>query len=246
MLSIIIITKNEEKVLPRLLESIKHQKTKFKFEVIVSDADSKDKTKKIAKKYKCKIVKGGLPSKGRNNGAKAAKYELLVFLDADTELPDNFVNTIITEYNKGKFDCATTIYKPITNNLFIKFMYWFYNQYVRILQYILPHGAGLCIIIKKELHKKINGFDEKWLLCEDMDYIKKAGKQGRFKILTKTYIKCDIRRIEIEGKFKFILKYSYGGIYRLILGDRKKPLFEYKLHGSDETVNEIYDRIKNN
>ena len=76
MISIIIISKNEEKVHPRLLESIKHQKTKFKYEVIVSDANSKGKTKKIAKKYKCKIVKGGLPSKGRNNGAKSAKYEL--------------------------------------------------------------------------------------------------------------------------------------------------------------------------
>lgn len=59
MISIIIPTWNEENYLPKLLECIKKQ-TYRDYEVIVADANSTDNTKAIAKKYDCKIVKGGL------------------------------------------------------------------------------------------------------------------------------------------------------------------------------------------
>ena len=85
MLSIIIPTKNEEKYLPNLLRSIKKQTFKD-YEIIVADNNSKDKTKKIAKRYGCKIVKGGLPGKARNQGAKFAEGDILLFLDSDPEL----------------------------------------------------------------------------------------------------------------------------------------------------------------
>ena len=89
MLSIIIPCLNEEEYLPLLLESVKKQKF-LDYEIILADAGSKDKTLQIAKKYNCKIVPGGLPSKGRNQGAKKAKGDLLLFLDADVILPDGF------------------------------------------------------------------------------------------------------------------------------------------------------------
>ena len=46
MLSIIIPTLNEEKYLPKLLESIKKQDF-TRYEIIVADADSIDKTKHV-------------------------------------------------------------------------------------------------------------------------------------------------------------------------------------------------------
>ena len=74
-ISIIIPTYNEEDYLPALLKSIQRQNFKD-LEVIVADAHSTDKTLEIAKKYNCKIVPGGLPAVGRNNGAKIAQGEL--------------------------------------------------------------------------------------------------------------------------------------------------------------------------
>ena len=58
MISIIIPTWNEEECLPKLLECIKKQSYKD-YEIIVADANSKDKTVTIAKKHGCKIVKSG-------------------------------------------------------------------------------------------------------------------------------------------------------------------------------------------
>ena len=78
--SLIIPCLNEEKYLPLLLDSIKKQNFKD-YEIIIADAGSKDKTLEIAKKYDCRIIPGGLPAKGRNEGAKIAKGELLFFCD---------------------------------------------------------------------------------------------------------------------------------------------------------------------
>jgi len=63
MISIIIPTYREEKYIGRLLESVRKQKVKGKsggigIEVIVADRKSGDKTRKIAKKYGCKVVEG--------------------------------------------------------------------------------------------------------------------------------------------------------------------------------------------
>ena len=91
MLSIIIPTLNEEKYLPKLLESIKKQSFKD-YEIIVADANSKDKTRKIARDYGCKITSGGiLPAVARNNGAKKAAGEILLFIDADCIIENNFL-----------------------------------------------------------------------------------------------------------------------------------------------------------
>lgn len=89
MLSIVIPAKNEEIYLPKLLKSIKKQNF-CDYEIIVADADSIDRTKEIAQKYRAKVVKGGMPGRGRNAGAKVAKGEVLLFLDADVLLPQIF------------------------------------------------------------------------------------------------------------------------------------------------------------
>ena len=74
-LSIIIPTYNEEEYLHKLLDSIKSQSFSD-YEIIVADANSKDNTREIAISYGCKVVNGGLPAIGRNNGAKVAEGRL--------------------------------------------------------------------------------------------------------------------------------------------------------------------------
>ncbi|MEM4634093.1 MAG: glycosyltransferase family A protein, partial [Candidatus Anstonellaceae archaeon] len=73
--SFIVPALNEEEYIERTLRSIKNQKTSLKYELIVSDGKSKDKTMKIASKYADRLIvtsKKGIWI-GRNEGAKAAK-----------------------------------------------------------------------------------------------------------------------------------------------------------------------------
>ena len=98
MISIIIPAYNEEKFLPKLLRSIRKQAYKNK-EVIVADASSTDRTAEIAGEYGARVVEGGMPAVGRNNGAKKAKGDIFLFLDADVVLPDAyFLEATIKEF----------------------------------------------------------------------------------------------------------------------------------------------------
>lgn len=227
MISIIIPTYNEEKNLPKLLKSIKKQKYK-ELELIVSDANSTDNTKKIAKKFNCKIIKGGLPAKGRNNGAKIAKGELLIFLDADTQLQNNFIKNVEKKFIGNNIDIAGVNLKPITKNYLEKIFHQFYNVFQRAMQNIDPLLSGACIIVKKEAFNKIKGFDETIKIAEDHAIARKAKKIGlKFKIIDE-YILLDTRRFEKEGRIIFSMKLVVLW-FRRMFGEIRNTNIEYDL-----------------
>jgi glycosyltransferase involved in cell wall biosynthesis len=229
-LSIIIISKQEEEYLPRLLESIKSQSFK-NYEIILSDAQSTDKTRKIGKTFGCKIVEGGLPSVGRNNGAKIAKREILLFLDADSEMPEGFIEKNLIEFKKRGLVCGTPFYRPNSKNLIDKISFFFYNLWSLIMQYSLPYSGGTGIFVNKIDFSKLNGFDEKMIIAEDNDFIKRIKKIGKFRVINSVPILIDIRRFEKEGRTHLMIKYIYSGIYRLIFGDPYKSIINYTLQG---------------
>ncbi|MCX6719835.1 MAG: glycosyltransferase, partial [Candidatus Staskawiczbacteria bacterium] len=159
MLSIITPTLNEEKYLLLLLESIKKQDF-GDYEIIIADAGSTDKTLEIAKKYNCIIIPGGLPAKGRNEGVKIAKGDILFFLDADTVLPNNFFEKALSEFNKRDLELASFCLIPLPKNrMSLFFMNIFYNQPIVLLESALPHAAT-GILVRKNLFDKLGGFDE--------------------------------------------------------------------------------------
>lgn len=150
MLSIIIPTLNEEKHLGNLLQSIASQSCEGKIEIIVGDAGSTDKTKLIAKKFGCKITKGGLPAKGRNEGAKLATGNLLLFVDADMTLPSDFLTKSLREFNQRNLDVATTLFNLSNTPYFLKTLAdIFYSFPVLVLERILPHEEFLFFSKKK-------------------------------------------------------------------------------------------------
>jgi len=227
MISIIIPTFNEEKYLPSLIDSVKKQDYND-FEIIVADADSEDKTIEIAKNFGCQITNGGLPAKGRNEGAKIAKGNLLLFLDADTILPKDFFDKALKEFKERNLDIASFCLEPQAKNRFKKFLFdAFYNFPILIFEKFLAHGAQ-AILVKKEIFEKIGGFDEKIKFAEDHSFMRKAKKVGNFGILRKVRVFSSLRRFEREGFVKTYLKYFLAEIYMIFFGDIKKDIFKYK------------------
>src|SRR5574344_819167 len=100
MLSIIIPTLNEEKNITRLLKQITNQQIGDMYEILIADAGSKDKTCEIAKNFGARVVPGGLPAVGRNSGAKYAKGDILLFLDADLELSPDLIKKTLAEFKE--------------------------------------------------------------------------------------------------------------------------------------------------
>jgi glycosyltransferase involved in cell wall biosynthesis len=249
MLSIIIPTLNEEDYLPFLLESIKKQKFN-NYEIIVADAGSKDKTIEIAKKYGCTVIPGGLPAKGRNNGAKAAKGDILFFIDADTVLPDDFFNKSLEEFNERKMDIASFCLHPFPKKKLSYFLInTFYNKMIVALEGILPHSA-VGILVKKRFFENLKGYDETIKLAEDHDLARRAvksdknrnlykGKKGdKFGIIRATEILVSDRRWRKEGWAKIGAKYFLCELHMIFIGPVKSDIFNYKFnHYKDEIRN---------
>lgn len=231
MLSIIIPTLNEEKYLPKLLRDIKGQ-TFSNYEIIVSDACSDDKTIEIAKSYGCKIVVGNKdkrhPSIQRNDGARVARGETLLFLDADTLfINKNFLKKTIKNFSKRKLGIAGFYLKFKSNKFFYLFYYCFYNGVSFLAQYIKPLAVGAAIIVRKDLHDKIGGFDESIFIGEDQVYCERISKMSKFRIIGRVKIFFSIRRFEKEGRWNLFFKLIYSTAYVLFFGPIKKKIVKY-------------------
>jgi len=228
MLSIIIPTLNEEDYLPFLLESIKKQNFSGECELIVSDAGSEDNTVKIAKNFGCKIVKGGWPGRGKNEGAKLARGDLILFVDADVILPENFIEENLREFGLRNLDVAS-FYLQSENKIHNFLFKILFNFPSRITENIFPQAMNV-ILAKKDLHQKIGGFDEEIKLGEELDCIRKGAKIGNFGVLKSVKIFASSRRFRQDGWFKTWSKYFLCQFYMIFFGPVKSDIFKYRFN----------------
>jgi len=236
MLSIIIPALNEEKYLPLLLDSIRKQDF-YDYEIIVSDAGSEDKTLEIAKKYRCQTIPGGLPAKARNEGAKVAKGALLLFLDADVILPEDFFKKTLEEFEERSLNIASFCLVPLPHNrLTLIFVNTFYNKPIILLENLLPHAAT-GILVEKKVFDKLGRFDENIKLAEDHDLARKAQKMNdvKFGVIRSVKIFVSDRRFRRDGWITTGFKYLLCELHLIFIGPVKSDMFKYKFnHYKDE------------
>jgi GT2 family glycosyltransferase len=178
-------------------------------------------------------VKGGLPGKGRNNGARKATQKIILFLDADVVLPPEFLEKTFFE---KKLDIASCLVVPRSKNKKDKVIVTLWNSYFLFLEKLAPHVCGFCIFVKKAVHTKINGFDESILIAEDVDYVQRTVKIGaQFSFLDSQKIPISLRRFIEEGRLKLIMKHVGITLHTLFLGQVRKNIFEYKF-GQHEKI----------
>ncbi|MGA2762116.1 MAG: glycosyltransferase [Spirochaetia bacterium] len=218
MISIIIPTFNEEAYLPRLLASIEAQDYRDR-EVIVADNASRDRTRGIARSHGARVVAGGMPGVGRNRGAEMARGEYLLFVDADTVLPEGFLSSIMTRFEKDFVDICVPWIRPVdgTNPIY-RTIFQFSNTFFKLMEVIQPQGLGVCILTTRRLHNRIGGFSEKVRVSEDFDYINRASLVGRFRVYSHVYVYHSVRRYQAEGVGNLVQKQFKSGFIYLFTG----------------------------
>ena len=114
-LTIVIPAKNEAKLIPRLLTSLMNQdySKMSSTRVLVADANSTDGTPEIVMSFRdrmnVKVIRGGMPSVGRNLGAAQAESDYVLFLDADIELAHpSVVRRAVELAQRKQLHCVTT------------------------------------------------------------------------------------------------------------------------------------------
>lgn len=213
-LSIIIPTYNEKDYLPTLLNCLKNQTYK-NFETIVADANSIDTTKQLAKAFGVKVVDGGIPSVGRNNGAKIAQAKILCFMDSDISFANDFLEKSISEFKDRNLDAANVLYEHEGNRQWVsKVVNFFRNK--KIIY------SSQCLFIKRQDFLNLNGFDSQLSLGEDVDIGSRIAHSKLTVGLLKTFIKVSNRRLDRMGAFNLMVR---GGILYLLGKIFPKSLF---------------------
>ncbi len=227
MVSVIIPTKNEEKYLPNLLNSLKQQSFRD-FEVIIGDAKSTDRTVEIAKKFGAQVVDGGLPAVGRNNGAKIALGTIFFFLDSDVDFSNSYLESSVREFEERNLDFATSVIEPINSSFPSKLLHNITNLFLISSKYIRPATPGHCIIVSKQLFEKSGDFNENLKVLEDMEFAKRASKVGKFGVLKSAPIRTSDRRMQRDGWLVTSLRSFMLIVYSLLFGFSNKSLFNYQ------------------
>ncbi|MCD6434036.1 MAG: glycosyltransferase family 2 protein, partial [Candidatus Diapherotrites archaeon] len=127
-ISIVVPAYNAEKTIADCINSLLKQTKKAK-EIIVVDDASSDNTaeivKKIAKRHKevklISLKENSGPARARNIGARKAKGEIIVFVDADCVAKENFLEEITKQIEEGKAIGVQGAYKTKQKSTVAKF-----------------------------------------------------------------------------------------------------------------------------
>ncbi|WP_373059602.1 TIGR04283 family arsenosugar biosynthesis glycosyltransferase [Zunongwangia sp. H14] len=209
MISIIIPVLNEAAHLKKVLEHC--FALQGDFEIIVVDGGSKDKTMQIAAAFG--QVKRATSAKGRshqmNAGAAMAKGEILLFLHADTFLPENSLLKIaLVMQNKSLAG----------GSFFLKFdhPHWilsFYTGLSKINSSFFTYGDH-AIFVRASVFRKIKGY-KPLSFMEDIEIQFRLKKEGKFIKLPIGVITSARRFVEAGPVKQFFIDVILVGLYHI-------------------------------
>lgn len=215
MLSIIIPTLNEEKVLARTIRSLRQLQI-TDYEIIVSDGGSGDRTIEIALKSADKVVvhpgdHRQTIGQGKNLGARAAKGEFLVFLDADVIIPDinRFFQKALELFEIDLELLGLTVFLKVIpekatlgDRLFFSVINWLHQFSNNLLK--SGTASGEFQMIRAEAFHKLGGYNEILVMGEDNDMFSRLSRAGKTRVEDRLHILHDSRRAHAIGWLKLL------------------------------------------
>jgi len=201
--SVCTITYNEEKNIEQCLCSIIQQRYfRDRFEILVVDSGSTDSTVRIVqemakKDERIRIFHSGKRSISfnRNMGLAKARGELIAFIDADCIAPENWLEVLVSGYQKYKKTVPNLVavggfnIPPEKANRFQRVLGVFFNTYFgthgspqgRIFKIDQPvrHLPTLNVLYEKSKVLEVSGFDlHMHNIIEDEDLSIRLTKRG--------------------------------------------------------------------
>lgn len=216
LISVVIPAFNEEKYLPKCLESIKKQSFKD-YEIIVVDNNSTDKTAEIARSFGARVVRetvqGLVPA--RERGFREAKAEIIARTDADTIVPVNWLEKIYSSFQSHPDAIALT--GPIFNSLNIFNIFGMVYSILagKLFSFIIGQDSllGPNMALKKSVWEKIQVCSGWSGIIEDFDLSYHLSKYGKIVFIKDLKVVSSTRRVmenPIRGLYRYLIVYLYN------------------------------------
>ena len=184
MISFIVPAHNEEFLIARTLDAINIAASRIKesYEVIVVDDASTDKTAKIARTLGAQVHEVNLRkiSAVRNAGARQARGDCLIFVDADTLVYENTLKAALKAMRNGSVGGGALINVSDRVGLGPRVVLTIWNAVSRMMRW----APGCFVFARRDAFDAIGGFDEQYYVTEELYFSHAIKRQGRFAILS--------------------------------------------------------------
>jgi glycosyltransferase involved in cell wall biosynthesis len=218
-ISVIIPTFNEEKYVLPTLESLARQ-TYRNFELIVKDGLSTDNTVSISREFADKVIltKDASIGDARNQGARHATGEVLVFLDADTSLDKNALEYVAQDFTSYRIALLLPKYGPREDNANVlsktrrevsRFLIGFENFW---RMYVDGFCGGMFMPVDSSKFREIGGFDKRIRCCEDIELSYRLRKVGNVLNDYRVRAYFSIRRFILSGYIRTLRNYGLNAL----------------------------------
>jgi glycosyltransferase involved in cell wall biosynthesis len=235
MLSFIVPAYNEELELPRALAAIRlaADASQQPYEIIVVDDASTDATAQIAKSAGAVVVpvKYRQIAAVRNAGAREAKGDIFIFVDADTFIsPDHVAGVraaLADGCAGGGARMATDGFVPLWGRVFVHVFSAFYFTAANL-------GAGAFLFTTRKNFEAVGGFDKQVFAGEEVFFSQALKRLGRFRLLADPVVTSG-RKLRMHSA-RHILGRSVGLILRGKRGVKSRDKLDLWYDGRRETA----------
>lgn len=201
--SVIIPTLNEELYLRDSLETITNQ-SEHNFEILVVDACSDDETRKIAVQMGARVILCERRNAGaqRNLGARVAKENIIVFIDADTKVSENLLEEFSRVFSSntqvvGLFPKLV----PSGGGMTDRFMFWLLRAGLTVTRLLgFPLVPGACCAYRRKPFFEAGGFAEEISRGEDSVLSLRMKKLGKIKSVPSCHAETSLRNVIKNGR----------------------------------------------
>jgi len=218
--SIIVPVYNNEKIIGDCIEALLGQDyPKDRYEVIIIDNNSTDKSAEIIKSYPVQYALEDTIQTSyaaRNRGVKSSRGEILAFLDADCIAEKDWLKKGAGGFAEDNIGCVTGEVKSTKPQNYVEEYLCkkdVFSQKSSLNNFFLPRVVTANTFYRRDVFNKIGFFRERWVSGGDADFGWRMQLETAYKVkFISDAVVFHKHRSTLESMFKQSVKWGIGSV----------------------------------